>query len=62
MPTQGEITAVATIMGAALSFLGITGIDSNIIGQALNGVIAMFTIIMAVCTYFSHRNIVQQTQ
>lgn len=60
--TQGEITSIATVIGSFLTLLGITGIDSNQISAAVNGLIAVATLVMAIYTFFSHRNAVQTLQ
>lgn len=62
MPTSGEIGAATVIIGAALSFMGITGIDANVISSAVNGLISFVTIVVAIFAYYKHRKAVQKSQ
>lgn len=61
MPTSGEIAAISAIVGAAISFLGITGIDANLISSAVNGLVAFVTILATVFAYYKHRQAVKTT-
>ena len=56
--TSGEVTAIVTVIGTVLSFLGITGIDSGVISQAVDGVIAFVSIVAAIWTYYKHTAVV----
>ena len=57
--TTGEATAIVTILGSILTFLGITGIDAGLLNQAANGLVSLFTIAFAVYSYYAHRNAVK---
>ena len=62
MQTSGEISAAVTVLGSVISFMGITGIDANVISNAANGIVALFTIGFAIFAYFKHRNAVVSSQ
>lgn len=57
--TQGEVTSIATVIGSLLTLLGITGVDAGTISGAVNGVIAVITLVAAISTFVSHRNAVK---
>lgn len=58
MQTSGEVSAAITILGSIISFMGITGIDANVVSNAENGLVALFTIAFAIFAYFKHRKAV----
>lgn len=58
--TSGELTGIVAIIGTALSFLGVTGIDANMVSAAVNGVIAIVTFAAALWTWHKHRQVVNQ--
>jgi len=50
-----EIPAVVTVIGTVFSFLGVTGIDSSVISGAVNGLISIVTLGMALWAWYNHR-------
>jgi len=56
--TSGELAAVVTLIGAALSMLGVTGVDAGMVNAAANGVIAIITFVAAIYAWYQHRNAV----
>lgn len=50
-----EISAIVAVIGTGLSLLGITGVDSAVLGSAVNGVISIVTIGAAVLSWWGHR-------
>lgn len=48
----GYAASWVTIVGVVLSFLGVTGIDSSVISQAVTGVIALVTVGSAVYSHY----------
>lgn len=51
--TTGEIASIVAVAGTVLSFLGITGVDSSIVSQAVTGVIAIISIGAAVWSHYT---------
>ena len=51
-----EVMTIATIIGTVFSFLGITGIDANVISGAVTGIISLVTIGTAVWAHFAHKS------
>lgn len=58
--TQGEITSIVTVIGTFLTFLGITGVDTMVLSTAVQGIIALATIIASIMTFYSHSKAVAQ--
>ena len=43
------------MIGTVFSFLGVTGIDSSVISGAVNGLISIVTLGMALWAWYNHR-------
>lgn len=54
---SAEIASVVAIVGMALSYWGITGVDSTTISAAFNGLIAIVTFGAALWSWWAHRKI-----
>lgn len=59
---SSEIPAIATLIGTALTFLGITHIDTSVISNAVQGVIALVTLFLALISWYKHRQVAAQVQ
>lgn len=57
-----EIPAIATLIGTIFTFLGITHIDSSVISNAVQGVIAFVTLFLALVSWYKHRQIAVAAQ
>lgn len=57
-----EIPAIATFVGTIFTFMGITGIDTSVIGGAIQGLIALVTLVLAVVSWYKHRQVAAQAQ
>lgn len=55
---NGEIMTIVTVIGAVFSFLGISGVDSAVISQAVTGIISLITIGSALYVHFAHKKTV----
>ena len=53
--TSGEAAAIATIIFSGLSFLGVSGLTPELINQAVQGVLALFTLCTTVYAWRKHR-------
>ncbi len=51
----GEIAALIAVVGVVLSGLGITGIDTGMVSNAVQGVIAIVTFAAAILSWYHHR-------
>ena len=60
--SSGEITAIVTVIGSVLGFLGITGIDSNMLSGAVQGTFAVITVLAAIYTWWAHRAAIKAQQ
>lgn len=58
--TSGEVTGIIAVIGTALSFLGVTGIDATMVSSAVNGVIAIVAFAAALWTWYKHKQVVNQ--
>lgn len=53
---SGELASIAAIVGMALSYLGVTGVDSTVINGAVNGIIAIAAFGAALWSWYIHRS------
>lgn len=61
MINTSEIPAIVTVAGTIFSFLGITGIDPQVLNGAITGIISIITIATAVWSWWLHRKVVNQS-
>lgn len=59
---SSEIPAIATFVGTIFTFMGITGIDSSLISGAIQGVIALVTLVLAIVSWYKHRQVAAKAQ
>ncbi len=55
--STGEVAAVVAVIGVVLSGLGITGIDTGMVNSAVNGGIALATLVAALISWYQHRKV-----
>jgi hypothetical protein len=57
--TTSEVVSISSVVGSLFVFLGITGIDAGLINNVVNGVISAATIVVAIITWWNHRNLIK---
>ncbi len=55
--STGEVAAIVAVLGVVLSGLGITGIDAGMVNSAVNGTIALATLVAAIISWYQHRKV-----
>jgi hypothetical protein len=53
--STGEVAAIVTVLGVVLGGIGITGIDPSVLNGAVNGVVAIVTLVAAIVSWYQHR-------
>ncbi len=55
--STGEVAAIVAVLGVVLSGLGVTGIDAGMVSGAVNGAIALATLVAAIISWYQHRKV-----
>jgi hypothetical protein len=61
MATSGEITAIVTVIGTLLGFLGVS-IDLAVLQNGVAGILAFLVLLSALWTAWKHHQVVQAGQ
>jgi hypothetical protein len=61
MATSGEITAIVTVIGTLLGFLGVS-IDPAVLQNGVAGILAFLVLLSGLWTAWKHHQVVQAGQ
>jgi hypothetical protein len=56
MNNSGAVAAIVTIAGLVLSELGVTGIDSSMLNNAINGLVSVGVVAAALWSWHKHHD------
>lgn len=56
--TSGEITGIVAVLGSILTMLGISGLDPALLTNAVNGILAVVTVVATIWTLYKHKKAV----